>query len=420
MSPKSVSEYLAAIRPRYQRAPKGEKGKLLDEAVQVTGYHRKALVRLLRGPAAPVPHARRGRPRRYGVDLVAPLVSLWEATGRVCPQRLRPFLPALIDQMQRHQEVHLPAETRRQVLAMSASTIDRLLRPVRHKEGRRPWSTTKPGTLLKQAIPIRTFAQWDDHRPGFLEADLVAHCGESTEGFSLNTLTAVDIATGWVERQAVWGKSQDRVGAALHELGQRLPFPWLGLDSDNGGEFINRDLLAYCQRHQLTFTRSRPYKKNDNAHVEGKNWTAVRRLVGYDRYTSRAALETLNRLYGLLRWHTNFFQPVMQLQSKTREGARVRKTYDEAKTPYQRVLDSGVLTDQQRAELVALYAGLKPAWLMQQIASAQQHLWRLAERAPQRTPAPSGDAGIPGASATRRLTAQGTAGEQGGGLPTAT
>lgn len=185
MSPKSVSEYLAAIRPRYQRAPKGEKGKLLDEAVQVTGYHRKALVRLLRGPAAPVPHARRGRPRRYGVDLVAPLVSLWEATGRVCPQRLCPFLPALIDQMQRHQEVHLPAETRRQVLAMSASTIDRLLRPVRHKEGRRPWSTTKPGTLLKQAIPIRTFAQWDDHRPGFLEADLVAHCGESTEGFFL-------------------------------------------------------------------------------------------------------------------------------------------------------------------------------------------------------------------------------------------
>ncbi len=385
MTHESIGEYLAAIRLRYQQARKGEKGRMLSEAGEVTGYHRKSLVRLLRRAVGSTPSTqrrRRGRSRRYGAELRDPLVRLWEATGRVCPQRLKPFLPALLDHMHRHQELRLGEETRAQLLAMSTSTIERLLRPVRQREGRRPLSTTKPGTLLKHAIPIRTFTEWEDHRPGFLEVDLVAHCGESTEGFYLNTLTAVDIATGWVERQAVWGKTQDRVGAALHEIGQRLPFPWLGLDSDNGSEFINHDLLAYCQKHQITFTRSRPYKKNDNAHVEEKNWTAVRRLVGYDRYTSRPALETLNRLYGLLRWHTNFFQPVMQLQSKTRNGAKVRKVYDDAKTPYQRALDSGILTKERKVQLSATYNGLNPVRLMTEITATQAQLWKLAQRAP--------------------------------------
>lgn len=236
MTHASVAEYMNALRERYRRAGKVEKGRILDEAAQVTGYHRKALIRLLRSPAAggSAPPRRRGRPKRYGLELLEPLQKLWEATGRVCAQRLHPFLPELVSLLQRHGELCLMADLQAQILAMSSSTIERLLRPLRRRDGWRPLSTTKPGTLLKHAIPIRTFTQWEDHRPGFLEADLVAHCGESTEGFYLNTLTAVDIATGWVERQAVWGKTQDRVGAALHQIGQRLPFPWLGLDSDMG------------------------------------------------------------------------------------------------------------------------------------------------------------------------------------------
>lgn len=166
----------------------------------------------------------------------------------------------------------------------------------------------------------------------------MAHCGETTEGFHLFTLSAVDVATGWVECQAVWGKGQERVGSAVHHLAQRLSFPLLGLDSDNGSEFINHHLYAYCQRHRITFTRSRPYKKNDTAYVEQKNWSVVRRLVGYDRYSSRAAFDHLNRLYGLLQVYANFFQPVMQLQGKIRHGARVHKVYDQARTPYQRLL----------------------------------------------------------------------------------
>ena len=183
---------------------------------------------------------------------------------------------------------------------------------------------------------------------------MVAHCGDSTEGFYLNTLSTVDVATGWVECRGVWGKGQQRVGAAIHEIGGHLPFPMLGLDSDNGSEFINHHLYDYCRRKEITFTRSRPYKKNDSAHVEQKNWSVVRRLVGYDRYNSKESLDQLNRVYQLTRSYMNFFQPVMQLQSKTRHGARVHKVYDTAKTPYRRVLESGVLTREQQ-EAMAMH-----------------------------------------------------------------
>ncbi|MDP6348120.1 MAG: transposase, partial [Dehalococcoidia bacterium] len=234
----------------------------------------------------------------------------WEASDRMCSKRLQPFLPELVGVLERHSELSLAGDVRDQLCRMSAATIDRVLKPYRRRGLRRPFSTTKPGSLLKAAIPIRTFADWDDKRPGFLEVDLVAHCGESTEGFYLNTLSTVDVATGWVECQGVWGKGQERVGGAVHQIGQRLPFPFLGLDSDNGSEFINHHLYDYCQRKKITFTRSRPYKKNDSAHVEQKNWTVVRRLVGYDRYSSREALAQLNRVYELVRWYANFFQPV--------------------------------------------------------------------------------------------------------------
>ena len=379
MTRQAIGEYLEAIRWRYQQARKKEKGRILDEAIRVTGYHRKALVRLLhrrfRAKAR-----RRGRPSHYGLEVREALRMLWEATDRVCGRRLRPFLSELVQVLRQHGELALAPELQAQLLQASASTIDRLLRSYKGHGRRRSWSTTKPGSLLKHAIPIRTFADWQESRSGFLEMDLVAHGGESSEGFYLHTLSAVDVATGWVECQPVWGKGQERVGSAIHQVSQRLPFPLLGLDSDNGSEFINQRLYTYCQRHRITFTRSRPYKKNDSAHVEQKNGSVVRRLVGYDRYSSRAAFQTLDRLYGLVRWHGNFFQPTMKLKHKTRHGAKVHKLYDTAKTPYRRLLETNTLTPAKQAELAATYRSLNPAWLLRQINATVDKLQTLRNR----------------------------------------
>ena len=273
-------------------------------------------------------------------------------------------------------------EIETQVCQMSVATIDRLLRPWKERGGRRSFSPTRPGSLLRSAIPIRTFAGWQDHRPGFIEVDLVAHCGESPDGFYLNTLMAVDVATGWSEFTGVWGKGQQRVGTAIHHVRNRLPFPLLGLDSDNGSEFINRDLACWCQREGITFTRSRPYKKNDNCYVEQKNGAIVRRVIGRDRYSSKQAYETLNRIYYLLRLYINFLQPVMKLVSKTRHGASVRRVYDNARTPYQRALSSACITDAKKVELYTIYAHLNPVKLLQQINGNLEILWKLRDRHP--------------------------------------
>ncbi|MEE8162537.1 MAG: transposase, partial [Anaerolineae bacterium] len=312
----SIREYTEAVRGRYFRATKKEKGRILDEFTEVIGCHRKAAIRLLRRANQPRANKSRGRPLQYGAATDALRVA-WEATDRLCSKRLHPFLPELVKVLRRHGDRTITAEIEAQLCRMSPSTIDRLLRPWRRLGGRRPFTTTKPGSLLKSSIPIRTFADWQEDGPGFLEIDLVSHCGESAEGFYLSTLSTVDVASGWSECMAVWGKGQERVGAAVHRVRQRLPFPLLGLDSDNGSEFINQHLYRYCQREGIAFTRSRSYKKNDSCHVEQKNWSVVRRVVGYDRYSSRAALERLNMLYDCLRLYVNFFQPVMKLVAKT-------------------------------------------------------------------------------------------------------
>jgi hypothetical protein len=303
----------------------------------------------------------------------------WQATDRLCSKRLHPFLPELVSFLKRYVDQRMTAEVEAQLCRMSPSTMDRLLRPWRRLGGRRPLSNTKPGSLLKNSIPIRTFADWEEGCPGFLEVDLVHHCGDSADGFYLTTLSAVDVASGWSECIGVWGKGQDRVGGAIHRLRQRLPFSLLGLDSDNGSEFINHHLFTYCQREGITFTRSRSYKKNDSCHVEQKNWSVVRRLVGYDRYRSREALETLNRVYNILRRYVNFFQPSMKLVAKTRSGAKVHKVYDTALTPYQRLLRSGVLTEEKRHELAAIYHGLNPVLLLEELNGNLERLWTLAD-----------------------------------------
>lgn len=378
MSRGSVREYTEAIRGRYEKSNRKGRGRILDEFTQVTGYHRKAAIRLLRRNHGP-PRGRRGRPRQYRHEVVEALKVAWEASDHLCGKRLKPFLMELVDVLRRHGEMEVTPEVASQLSQVSAATIDRLLKPYRCRVTRRPLSTTKPGSLLKRAIPIRTFAEWDDVRPGFLEVDLVAHCGESTEGFYLNTLSAVDVCTGWVECQEVWGKGQERVGGAVHHISTRLPFALLGLDSDNGGEFINQYLHSYCQRKSITFTRSRPYKKNDSAHVEQKNWSVVRRLVGYDRYSSKAALKQLNLVYKQVRLYTNFFQPSMKLKHKTRQGAKMRKVYDEARTPYRRLLESDVLAPEAEQALESLYRSQNPLRLLEQVNRELEKLWALAE-----------------------------------------
>jgi hypothetical protein len=373
----SVLEYTGAVRNRYRSMNRREKGKILDEFVKVTGYHRKAAIRLLwRSEAQQV--MRRGRPACYDV-VRQPLRAIWEASDRLCSKRLQPFLPEMVNVLRQHGEQQIDASQEGLLCRMSSATIDRLLRPCRKLGGRRSLSTTRLGSLLKSSIPIRTFADWQENKPGFLEVDLVAHCGESTEGFYLNTLCAVDVASGWSECLPVWGKGQVRVRSAVHRIRQRLPFTLLGVDSDNGSEFINQCFYTYCRQEKLTFTRSRSYKKNDSCHVEQKNGNVVRRLVGYDRYTSRAAYQCLERLYYTVRLYLNFCQPTMKLVSKTRHGARVHKVYETAQTPYQRLLQLGVLNEAKLAEMAATYRGLNPVLLLKQINGNLEQLWRLAD-----------------------------------------
>ena len=310
----SKQEYLARLQIRYLKATRREKGRLLDEVVEVTGYHRRHAVRVLRHGRFPDPKLaaiqgqsmaapRRqggrppGRPRVYSSVVVGALRSAAEASGWLCGKRLAPFLPELVPALEAEGALRLTADQRAQLLTMSAATIDRRLRLFRLQRDPRNWhglGTTKPGSLLKDQVPIQTYTPWEEQRPGCFEIDLVAHCGTTTEGFSLNTLTATDVATGWTECIGVWGKSQRAVFAGLEAIRARLPFPLLGLDSDNGSEFLNAHLVRFCTQEQLPFTRSRPYWKNDQAHVEQKNWSVVRRLIGYDRYESEAALVQLN------------------------------------------------------------------------------------------------------------------------------
>lgn len=379
MTLNSVKEYVAAIRDRYLRASKEEKGKILDEFVKVTGYHRKAAIRLLLAKLGKHGSLHRGRPPEYQTVL-EPLKVIWAASDRLCSKRLKPFLPEMIQALKRQGELRLDAATEAQLKKLSPATIDRLLGPARQRGGRKPISATRPGSLLKKLIPIRTFADWQENKPGFLETDLVAHCGESVEGFYLNTLCAVDVASGWVECLPVWGKGQVRVCQAVHRMRHQIPFPLLGLDSDNGSEFINQYLYGYCHKYKITFTRSRSYKKNDSCHVEQKNGNVVRRLVGYNRYSSKAAYECLGRLYYLVRLYLNFFQPTMKLLAKSRQGAKVYKVYDTARTPYQRLLNLGILSQAKQAELTATYQGLNPVKLLAQINGNLEQLWKMADR----------------------------------------
>jgi hypothetical protein len=340
----SIHEYVAAQRLRYLQASRRVKRRMLDAVVTGTGYHRKAALRRLHHPPRTTPRAARiGRPRVYGSDVTAAAQVLWEARGEIGAVRLQPFVPELLDRLRAFDALRLTPETAAALCRVSAATLTRRLAPIRATRPPRGLGVTRAGTWLKHQIPIRTFAEWDDARPGFLEGDLVAHCGPTTLGFYLCTLCAVDIVTGWTELEAVWGNGQERVGGAIHRARQRLPMPLLGWDSDSGSEFINEALWRDCQREDITFTRGRAYHKNDSAHVEQKNGAVVRRWVGYDRFTTKPAYAALHAVYRLLCLHVNFFQPVQKLVTRVRVGPRGRRVYDRAQTPYQRLCATGVL-----------------------------------------------------------------------------
>jgi hypothetical protein len=377
MSQRSKRELLEAIQPRYLKARRSEKKIILDEFVAATGYHRKYATRILKHGRPRHSAKKHGLTKIYHGAVVAALERIWEICGRICSKRLHPFLPEMVKVLERCGELQLPAETKVLLLQMSSATMDRCLRPVRfdHPHG---LSTTKPGTLLKKAIPVRTYASWDEDRPGFLEIDLVAHCGESAEGQFVNTLTCVDVSTGWTECLAVRQRNQQTVFEAIQAMRARLPFPLLGIDSDNGSEFINDLLYRYCLAEKITFTRSRPYRKNDQAHVEQKNWSVVRHLVGYDRFDSDPEHTLLQSIYDNLRFYFNFFQPVLKLTSKKNVDKKVIKRYDTAATPYQRVLNSMEISFETKARLTNLYVQLNPVQLRNIIDQKVAKLWRLS------------------------------------------
>jgi hypothetical protein len=380
MSPSSRRELVTAVRVRYSLGSRAKKQQILDELVASTGYHRKYAIWLLNHPAKPRVARPRARRVKYDGRVRAALEQVWRVANGICGKRLVPVLAQYVEALERYGELHLDAETRKLLLTLSPATADRLL--ARARQGVRPHglSTTKPGTLLKQTIPVRTFSQWDDAKPGFVEVDLVAHCGDSTRGEYLNSLDMIDVKTRWVELAALLNRSQATVGAAIAECRRRLPYALLGLDSDNGSEFINHNLKRYCEQEQITFTRCRPCKKDDQGYVEQKNWTAVRQMVGYDRWEGPAACAALTALYVPLRVYLNFFQPVMVLIEKQRHGARVTKRYDQAKTPYQRVLDAPEVAEGVKTRLRAIYPTLNPAALLRQIETRQRTLWQLAIR----------------------------------------
>ena len=370
-------ELLEALRPRYGKAGKKAKGRMLDDFCATTKYNRKYAIQLLRHGPLRSKKGKRGRRPCYGRDVTAALVEVWQASGHICGKRLHPFLSELVEALERHGELHLAPEVKGKLLQMSRATIDRRLQRARSKLPLWGRTTTKPDSLLKSAIPIRTFADWDDARPGFLEIDLVAHCGETTAGEYLHTLSAVDIDTRWYEPVALPNRSQKATFESICTLCRRLPLPLLGLDSDGGGEFINHHLYHSCQEEHITFTRSHPFKKNDQAYVEQKNWTPVRQTIGYERYDGHQALALLQSIYQDLRLFVNFFQPVMKPQSKVRLGSKVRKKYDQAQTPYRNVMASGLVEQSLKQELTQVYLSLTPVDLRSRIDANLARLWNL-------------------------------------------
>lgn len=366
---KPSEQYLNKLRERYRKATKKQRGRILDEFVETTGYHRKHAIALLRGKRqhhnrqVPIRHPRQ---RIYTDEDKRAVLWLAELFDQIGSKRLRAAMDVELKNIYRQRHLRVSAACFKRLHRISPATMDRLRHAERRPPGRRRGGT-KPGTLLKSQIPIRTFADWDDKRPGFEEIDLVQHDGGNPRDSFACTLNVTDVCTGWTEMSAVPTKAQKYVFAALGHIRTRLPFSLLGLDSDNGAEFINDQLVRYCTAEKITFTRSRTGRKNDNPFVEQKNWSVVRRLVGYARYDTLRQVNQLNALYAVARLYVNHFVPVQKLVSKVREGRKTHKVFDAYKTPYQRVLDSADVNKKAKRQLRTIHAALDVVLLKRQM-----------------------------------------------------
>ena len=380
MGKNSKREYFEKIYKRYRLADAGEKGRILDEFCRICSYNRKYAIAKLNGPAPEEGRQKKGRRRgyRYSPAIIAILAALWISTGYVCAIRLKAAIPLWLPWIR--QRFGTSAETERGLLTMSARQMDRRLQSRKKRVRRAIYGRTKPGSLLKHQIPIKT-DHWDVTAPGFTEVDLVSHSGNSAAGEFGHSLNLTDIFTTWVETRAVLGKSERAVVSAVDQLRQSLPFALRGIDSDNGSEFINDHLLNYCRAHGIQFTRGRPYKKDDNAHIEQKNWTHVRKLFGWRRYDTNEIIGLMNDLYEKeLRWFMNLFTPSMKLKKKMRIGSRTKKVYDAPQTPLERLIKSGTGDPHKIAELTKLRQALNPFELSQNIEVKMQQIQKLVDK----------------------------------------
>jgi hypothetical protein len=376
ISKQTRRELLQALRERYRNASKIDKSKILDEFLGITGRHRKYAIRLLTRPEPVMSdQPKLGRPV-YSEAVRDALVILWEAADRICGKRLKAILPGLISAMERHGHLALDPDVRRLLLAASPATIDRLLAPIRSTAGRR--RKRKATTKSSREIPVRTFADWNEPAPGFLEVDFVAHSGDSMQGTFLWSLVATDVCSGWTEAVALVAREQSLVVEGLEVIRRHLPVPILGIDSDNDSAFINETLQGYCKERKIEFTRSRPYQKNDQAWIEQKNGSVIRRFVGYRRLSGLIAGQCLARLYKMVRLYVNYYQHSFKLLSKTRDGAKIRKRYHKPATPCDRLLAHAAVSAEAKEALRAGLAPLDPLVLLHQIREGQSALAALA------------------------------------------
>nr|WP_101947178.1 DDE-type integrase/transposase/recombinase [Mycobacterium sp. 3519A] len=368
------------IATRYQLASKRGKSRILDELCANTGWHRNHARKALAAALQPkVLTPRSPRPVKYGPDVIAALTICWTVLRMPAGKRLAPMLGELVAVLRYFGQLNIDDDTAVLLASMSAATIDRRLASERAKHRLKGRAGTKPGSLIKSQIPVRTWADWDDSQPGFVEIDLVWHDGGGSRAANhAYTLTVTDIATGWIENRSVPDRTAKCVLVALNDIARRMPFPLLGVDSDNGSEFINEHLLQWCQGRQITFTRARPGNKNDGCHVEQKNWAVVRTVVGYHRYDTAAELLLLNEIWQLHSKLANYFYPQQKLIYKIRHGAKVSKKHDTATTPFHRAIDHPTMTVDRIVAMTRTYSLINPAATQRQIQALTAQLTALA------------------------------------------
>jgi len=413
MDMRSREQYLESVRQEYRQADRKQKTKLLNEARKRTHLNRKVLIRKLAHPAKVRREGKR-RPRSasYGPEVATVLIKLWEIFDYPCGQRLMPAVRVELSRLRENREIGCSDEVADKLTRMSAKTADRVLereKRVRHlRRNRNP----APHRLLYQRIPVKVASEWDTQEVGNLQLDYVEHCGRSNGGEYLHTLSAADIASGWWEGEAIGSRSQQATKEGMEKIRMRVPFRIKEIHPDNDRGMLNDLLWGYCRDAKIRMSRSRPYRKNDNAWVEQRNWTHVRKVVGYQRLDTTAELRVLRELYAQLRLYKNFFQPTMKLKAKTRIGGKIHRQYDQPKTPYQRLLESGQLSQKAARQLRQQYESLNVAHLQRGIERSKDQLWALLQAKQAVVPRPARRIALQAVSAILRRSQERRAASQ--------